>query len=269
MGTRTRRAGVCVPHNAGSRAQALKAAKSGMYCGPLRLLAVEVYERLNQDGCHCNLVTGQERAEVPGATHSACTVEMASTANIVDVAVIDEIQVLPPLRLTPSLGPSASNSLSARRLTMWPGVQLMASQTRGWAWTRALLGVPATEIHVCGDPSCLALVQNLCNVSNMTLTVHRYERLTPLSLDTKGLKGGSYANVQPGDCVVAFSRRDLYAIKRQVEADSGFRAAMIYGALPPAARRSQAKLFNDSGSPFQVRLGGQPLQVRDLVPTIV
>lgn len=22
---------------------------------------------------------------------------------------------------------------------------------RGWAWTRALLGIPAEEIHVCGE----------------------------------------------------------------------------------------------------------------------
>jgi hypothetical protein len=25
---------------------------------------------------------------------------------------------------------------------------------RGWAWTRALLGVPAEEVHVCGEVSC-------------------------------------------------------------------------------------------------------------------
>jgi len=27
-----------------------KKAKSGMYCGPLRLLAFEIYERINKDG---------------------------------------------------------------------------------------------------------------------------------------------------------------------------------------------------------------------------
>mgnify|MGYP006902753708 CR=1 FL=1 len=30
--------------------QSLKEAKSGLYCGPLRLLAWEVHERLNEDG---------------------------------------------------------------------------------------------------------------------------------------------------------------------------------------------------------------------------
>ena len=50
-------------------------------------------DRLNADGLDCDLVTGQERVEVPGAQHVACTVEMASTTNVVEVAVIDEIQV--------------------------------------------------------------------------------------------------------------------------------------------------------------------------------
>jgi hypothetical protein len=38
-------------------------------------------------------VAGQERQEVPGAGHLACTIEMADLGRHVDVAVIDEIQV--------------------------------------------------------------------------------------------------------------------------------------------------------------------------------
>ena len=59
--------------------QRLKAADSGVYCSPLRLLAWEVAEGLNNapDGVPCNLVTGQEKRASPGARHVACTVEMA------------------------------------------------------------------------------------------------------------------------------------------------------------------------------------------------
>lgn len=39
------------------------------------------------------LSAGQERKEVPGAGHTACTIEMANMHQRVDVAVIDEIQV--------------------------------------------------------------------------------------------------------------------------------------------------------------------------------
>jgi ATP-dependent RNA helicase SUPV3L1/SUV3 len=42
-------------HNA---LQAFKSAGSGLYCGPLRLLAMEVYDRMNAEGTYCNLVTG-------------------------------------------------------------------------------------------------------------------------------------------------------------------------------------------------------------------
>ena len=49
-------------------------AGTGVYCGPLRLLAWEVAEKLNAGGVPCSLVTGQERREVEGARHAACTV---------------------------------------------------------------------------------------------------------------------------------------------------------------------------------------------------
>ena len=54
--------------------------------------------------------------------------------------------------------------------------------------------------------------------------VHSYERFTPLSIETEGLKRG-YLDVQPGDCVVAFSRRDIYDIKQLIEAGTGQRYA--------------------------------------------
>lgn len=40
--------------------QALRRAQSGAYCGPLRLLALEVADSLNEAGVWCNLVTGEE-----------------------------------------------------------------------------------------------------------------------------------------------------------------------------------------------------------------
>jgi len=51
----------------------------GVFCGPLRLLALEVYEQLNDAGNYCSLLTGQERKEIPFETHVSCTIEMVST----------------------------------------------------------------------------------------------------------------------------------------------------------------------------------------------
>ena len=36
----------------------VQGASSGVYCGPLRLLAMEVYDNCNVEGTYCNLITG-------------------------------------------------------------------------------------------------------------------------------------------------------------------------------------------------------------------
>ncbi|BDA46196.1 ATP-dependent RNA helicase SUPV3L1, mitochondrial [Coccomyxa sp. Obi] len=211
------------PTNSGKTYNALRAmcaAESGLYCGPLRLLAMEVYDELNASGTFCNLITGQERKELPFAQHTACTIEMTNLAKRVDVAVIDEIQQI-------------------------------GDDARGWAWTRALQGLSANEIHMCGDGSALPLVRSLAQHMGEELEVNSYERFTPLSIETEGLKRG-YLDVQPGDCVVAFSRRDIYDIKQLIEASTGQRVCVVYGALPPEMRRTQARLFNDPDSGYDV-----------------
>lgn len=47
----------------------LIAAKSGLYCGPLRLLAHEIYEKLTARGVTTSLLTGQQKIEPLFATH--------------------------------------------------------------------------------------------------------------------------------------------------------------------------------------------------------
>ena len=192
------------PTNSGKTFNALTAmrkADSGVYCGPLRLLAMEIYDSCNADGTFCNLVTGQERREVPGAAHTSCTVEMVNINHRVDVAVLDEIQMI-------------------------------GDTYRGHAWTRALLGVPASEVHVCGDGSALDLVKWLSREMGEEFELRTYERFTKLEVERDGLEGGSYASVRPGDCIVAFSRRGIYEIKAAVEKMTPYRACIIYGELP-------------------------------------
>ena len=38
---------------------------------------------------------------------------------------------------------------------------MLGDEQRGFAWTRALLGLPANEVHVCGDASAVGLVRAL------------------------------------------------------------------------------------------------------------
>jgi ATP-dependent RNA helicase SUPV3L1/SUV3 len=215
------------PTNSGKTYNAierLKAARpemgGGVFCGPLRLLALEIYSRLNREGIYTNLLTGQERKEMPFASHVACTVEMVSTEKEYDVAVIDEIQML-------------------------------ADSQRGHSWTRAFLGIRAAELHVCGGMEAAELVRSLCKRVGDTFELREYERKSPLHAADKSL-GGDYGNIQSGDCVVAFSKKDLFAIRHEIEKKTAHRCGIVYGQLPPETRTQQASLFNTEGSGYDV-----------------
>ncbi|GFZ08811.1 ATP-dependent RNA helicase [Actinidia rufa] len=80
------------PTNSGKTHHALKqleSSSSGIYCGPLRLLAREVANRLNKEKVPIDLITGQETEEVDGAKHKAVTVEMADVTSDYDCAIIE------------------------------------------------------------------------------------------------------------------------------------------------------------------------------------
>jgi len=208
------------PTNSGKTHTAIerfRAANTGSYCGPLRLLATEVFRRTNNAGVPCDLVTGEERqwAVSPDqpSNHVACTVEMCSTRTPYDCAVIDEIQMI-------------------------------QDNDRGWAWSRALLGLPCSEIHLCGESSAINVVNRIVSSCNDEMEVHHYDRLSPLDISKNSL-GGSFKKIMPGDCVVAFSQRDLYQVRREIEKDSKHKCAIIYGGLPPATKMEQAHKFND------------------------
>lgn len=220
------------PTNSGKTYAALrrlKEAPRGAYLGPLRLLAAEVYEGLTAEGVYCNLYTGQERREIPFATHSSSTVEMASLTQDYDVIVLDEIQML-------------------------------ADSERGFAWTRALLGSRCPEIHVCGGLEAVDVVRRLAQACGDDFELHRYERFSELRLAERSLAQrpdqlkiyGERGRIQPGDCVVAFSRDDIFAIKREIESKTPHKCCVIYGSLPPSTRSGEARRFNDPDSGYDV-----------------
>eukprot|EP00210_Caulerpa_lentillifera_P006071 g5800.t1 len=187
---------------------------------------MEVFESLNRDGIYCNLITGQERKMLPGALHTSSTVEMISLDRHYDVAVIDEIQMI-------------------------------KDENRGYAWTRALLGLAANELHLCGDTSVITLVKELSQKTKEELEVHYYDRFTPLKVDSEHFE--SYKEVQAGDCIVAFSRTEIYQIKQMIEYHTNYKVCVVYGALPPEARRHQANLFNQDGNGYDIMVASDAI----------
>ncbi|XP_013420566.1 ATP-dependent RNA helicase SUPV3L1, mitochondrial isoform X2 [Lingula anatina] len=213
------------PTNSGKTYQALTrftTSQSGVYCGPLKLLANEVFNKTNSLGTYCDLVTGEERkyAQEDGiiSDHVACTVEMVNTTVDYEIAVIDEIQMI-------------------------------RDYNRGWAWTRALLGVNADEIHLCGEKSAIPLIKDLLAELDEEVEVNEYERLTDLTIENSAM--GSLENVQPGDCIVCFSKKAIYATTQHLE-KLGHEVAVIYGNLPPGTKLAQAKRFNDPDDPCKI-----------------
>lgn len=200
--------------------QRLKQAQTGVYCGPLRLLAAEVYSTLNSEGVACNLVTGQQIKEEPHSNHVACTVEMAEVGRRVDVAVVDEIQMI-------------------------------ADPYRGWAWTRAVLGLAADEVHLCGNESAIDLLCSLTRLCGDHVEIKRYNRLSPLNTKPKALRH-KYHHLRKGDAIIAFSRRKIFDIQQAVQSITGMRCAVVYGGLPPETRLQQAHAFNSPHSGVDV-----------------
>lgn len=206
------------PTNSGKTYHAMKRfmeAKSAIYCGPLKLLAVEIFQKANANNVPCDLVTGEQRKYVnpdgeTRSSHVSLTVEMSPVNESVEVVVIDEIQML-------------------------------RDPSRGWAWTRALLGIPADEVHLCGEEAALDLVRKMLMPTGDVLEVIRYKRLTPLQIEDQCL--GDLKNVRSGDCIVCFNKESLYQVSMALE-KLDHQVAVVYGTLPPGAKLAQCKKFN-------------------------
>lgn len=199
------------PTNSGKTFEALetlKKAKSGIYLAPLRLLAMEVFDKLNLAGIPCNLFTGEEHIHTPYAQHTACTIEMMDSNNIVDVAVIDEFQML-------------------------------KDTGRGSAWTAALAGVPAKKVFAVGSTESLEMITQLFKYLKEDFSVVELTRKTPLVLLKDPV---TIYEVQKQDIVVAFTRKNVLTIAAQLR-KRGLSVSVIYGSLSPEVRKKQSELF--------------------------
>lgn len=193
---------------------ALAAAPSGVYCAPLKALATQVFHDMQNRGIPCDLLIGDERKFGGNAEHVACTVEMTPIDLQIDVGVIDE-------------------------------VQLIGDRDRGWAWTRSLLGLPAKEIHLCGEPRALPLIKKLLNLTGELprLRCVEHRRLVPLALSTP--LQGQLSRVENGDCLVCFSKKSVVESYNRLKSLPGVCPHLVYGALPFRVRERQSEAFNN------------------------
>ena len=200
------------PTNCGKTYQALerlKQAENGAYVGPLRLLALEVYEKMKDDGIPCTMLTGEECIYEENSRIISSTVEMLDTEQKYDVAVVDE-------------------------------AQMIADSDRGHSWTRAILGVQAGEVHVCMSPAAENVITHLISLCGDTYEIHRYERKTQLLCEDAPFSFPE--DVREGDALIVFTKKMVLDIAGRLER-RGIRVSVIYGSLPPEIRRRQIRIF--------------------------
>ncbi|MFK5976703.1 MAG: SUV3 C-terminal domain-containing protein [Sulfurovum sp.] len=194
----------------------LKEANTGYYLAPLRLLALEGYENLKEDGVSVSLITGEEEIIDEDSTHISSTIEMMNVSVDVDVCVIDEIQMI-------------------------------GDRDRGWAWANALIGVPAKKIILTGSLDARLAVEEICEYLGEKLTVIEFERKTELVMMSNAV---NIKDIEPQTAVIAFSRRDVLSLKQQLSQD--YSVSVIYGNLSPEVRREEARRFRAKESEILV-----------------
>jgi ATP-dependent RNA helicase SUPV3L1/SUV3 len=186
----------------------LAAAHDGAYLAPLRLLALEGRDRLVARGVACSLLTGEENVPAADAQVVSSTIEMVDTQSPIDLAVIDE-------------------------------AQMIFDPYRGWAWTQAIVGVPANELIVICSAYAVPAIETLLGLCGERCTVRHFERKQHVELLAHPVP---IESLKKGDAVVAFSRRDVLMMRDQIGA-GGHAVSVIYGALPPEVRRREAERF--------------------------
>jgi ATP-dependent RNA helicase SUPV3L1/SUV3 len=191
----------------------LAQARDGAYLAPLRLLALEGRDRLVGRGVPCSLLTGEENVPADNARVVSSTIEMVNTNKPIEVAVIDEAQML-------------------------------FDTYRGWAWTQAIVGVPAQELLIICSAYAVPAIENLLGLAGERCEVKTFERKQQVQLMDTPLP---IAALQRGDAVVAFSRRDVLMLRDQI-AEGGHSVSVIYGALPPEVRKREAERFAEGAA---------------------
>ena len=198
------------PTNSGKTYQAmqkLQNADTGYYLAPLRLLALEGYETLKEQGVESSLITGEEQILNEDATHISSTIEMLNFEVDVDVCVIDE-------------------------------VQMIDDRDRGWAWANAIIGTPAKEIIMTGSTNSKEAIIALAEYLGEELEIVEFERKNPLTLlDTPT----DVKDVTEGTAIIAFSRKDVLKLKQNFS--RFFSVSVVYGNLSPEVRREEARRF--------------------------
>ncbi|MEA1913778.1 MAG: SUV3 C-terminal domain-containing protein [Campylobacterota bacterium] len=189
--------------------QELQKAHCGTYLAPLRLLALEGYETLQNNDIAASLITGEEQIFDEEAGHICSTIEMIDFNMDVDVCVIDEVQMLSDI-------------------------------DRGWAWVNAIVGSPAKKVIMTGSVNALEAIKKIAKYLDEPLYVEKFKRINDLKVLPRAT---AMKEIEPYTALIAFSRNDVLKYKQKLS--KFYNVSVLYGNLSPEVRKEEAKRFRE------------------------
>lgn len=183
------------------------------YGGPLRMLAMEVYEKLVEllGEQSVGLITGEQEIN-PEAPVLACTIECVPQQG--NLLIVDECH--------------------------WS-----MDNDRGKSWTNVLQSAEYETIIALGpdevEPHMKYLLADAYHIET-----HHHTRLVPLETmmnKQNNIQRFDIHNVPPKSAVIAFSKKSVLALSHDIAEKTGLRVASLYGKMPVDARNTVVAQF--------------------------
>ena len=202
------------------------------YLAPLRLLALEIYEKMNSENIPCSLLTGEEEIIIPNAQIKSCTIEMLNENEYYDLIIVDEYQ-------------------------------MYCDPQRGSAWYKTFINADCNHFILIGAENALfGLVylmnklsgnnpvqseSKFVNVFNKNILpfepvfkIHYFKRICPISYHL----AIELKDFQSGDCLVTFSKNKVLQYADLLK-KLGYKFSILYGDLPLETRIAQSENFKN------------------------
>lgn len=212
---------LCAPTNSGKTyhgiqmiKEALRESEKGncQMLFPLRVLALQVQQDIEEEGIPCSMITGEEQDIREHSRLDAMTVEIFDTDKEYDTVFLDE-------------------------------GQLSFGEERSSGYLRVLCGARCKHLIIACAPAALnQMTWYLGNVLKEKYEIKYLERLTPLQAINEVV---DYSQVRNGDLVVAFSRKSIHEIAKRLS-EQGLNVGTMYGALSPAARKAMLNQYRSN-----------------------
>lgn len=184
----------------------------GVYCAPLRLMALENYELFIEKYSQGSLLTGEEKMLEENIKYLSCTVEMMPD-DAYPVCILDEFQ-------------------------------MCEDYQRGWAWISALARTKSKNVILTGSVDALNPARKICEKFGYDFSAQELQRKTSLTVLKQPVR---IEEIERHDAVIAFSRKEVLSW-REILQKQGLKVSCIYGSLGAEVRSSEAKKLRDGVS---------------------